>query len=230
MYLELRNLLIHIVLEQIAEPLLVSHSQSPELLLEDLLVEKVAHTETTPGHLGAVRWTNSLPCGAYFLESALQPSQFHSSMMMLTNVASTEFHLFQAIHQLMHIEDNMSPIRDVYPSLGIQPMLLQRLQFLEEAGHMNDTATSNDIDASRVHKAAGENVKVVGDAVCDNRVPGIVTALGATAYLRFVGEDIGELALAFVAPLSAEDNGDGHAEEKKDKRESQDGLQRAVGG
>jgi hypothetical protein len=28
--------------------------------------------------------------------------------------------------------------------------------------------------------------------------------------LRFVGEDVGELALAFVAPLGAENDGDGH--------------------
>jgi hypothetical protein len=32
--------------------------------------------------------------------------------------------------------------------------------------------------------------------------------------LRFVGEDVGELALAFVAPLGAEDNGCGHREDE----------------
>jgi hypothetical protein len=35
--------------------------------------------------------------------------------------------------------------------------------------------------------------------------------------LRFVGKDVGELALTFVAPLGAEDTGDGHREDEEQK-------------
>lgn len=53
-------------------------------------------------------------------------------------------------------------------------------------------------------------MEVVRDAVGDNCVAGIVPSLGSAADLRFVGEDVSELALAFVAPLGTEDNSDGH--------------------
>ena len=53
-------------------------------------------------------------------------------------------------------------------------------------------------------------MEVVRNTIGDDCVTGIVTALGAAADLRLMGEDVGELALAFVAPLGAEDNCDGH--------------------
>jgi hypothetical protein len=55
-YLVPGNLLLNIVLEQISKALLVAICDTAELLLEDLLVEQVAHAQTAPGHLGAVCW------------------------------------------------------------------------------------------------------------------------------------------------------------------------------
>jgi len=55
-YLVLGNLLLNIVLEQISKTLLVAVCNTAKLLLEDLLVEQVAHAQTAPGHLGAVCW------------------------------------------------------------------------------------------------------------------------------------------------------------------------------
>jgi hypothetical protein len=127
-----------------------------------------------------------------------------------TDEALTQFHLFQTVHLLVYIEDNMCPIRDEDATLGLQAMFLQRLQLLEEARHVDHAATSDDVDAAWVHETRRQDVEVVGNAVCDNCVAGVVSALGAAADLRFVGEDVGELALAFVAPLGTEDNGDGH--------------------
>lgn len=89
-------------------------------------------------------------------------------------------------------------------------MLLEGLQFLEEARDVDDAAAADNIDAAGVDEARGQDVEVIGDAVGNDGVSSIVTALGAAADLGFVGEDVGELALAFVAPLGAEDNGDGH--------------------
>lgn len=110
----------------------------------------------------------------------------------------------------MDVEDDMGPIGDVNSSIGIEPMLLQRLEFFKEAGHVDDAAATDDIDAIGVDEAAGQNVEIVSDAVCDNGMACIVTALGTAADLRLMGEDIGELALAFVTPLGAEDDGDRH--------------------
>ena len=123
----------------------------------------------------------------------------------------------------MYVKDDMGAVRDEYPSLGVQAMLLERLELLEEARHVDDTATSDDIDAAGVHETAGQDVEVVGNSVRDDGVAGVVTALGAAADLRLVGKNVGKLALAFVAPLGAEDNGDGHREDEGRGRRRQCG-------
>ena len=135
--------------------------------------------------------------------SALLPG---FSYRFRTNVSSTELNLLEAIHQLVHIEDNVCPVGDVNPVRGVQAVLVQRLQFLKEAGDVDNAAAADDVDAVGVHETRGEDVEVVCDSIGDDGVSGVVTTLRAAAQLRFVGEDVGELALAFVAPLGAEDD------------------------
>jgi hypothetical protein len=189
-YLVLLNLGLDIVLQEVAEALLEARGEPVELLLEDLLVEQVAHAQTAAGHLGAVGWADALLGGA--------------------DEALAQLDLLQPIDLLVDIEDDMRAVRDVYAALGLEPMLLEGLELLEEARHVDDAAAANDVDAVGVDEARGQDVEVVGDAVGDNSVARVVTALGAAADLRLVGEDVGELALAFVAPLGTEDNRDGH--------------------
>ena len=75
---------------------------------------------------------------------------------------------------------------------------------------MHDDAGANEIETSGVNEAGGENMKVVGDAIGDDRVAGVVTALAAGAQITGGAEDIDELAFAFIAPLSAKHDG-GHS-------------------
>lgn len=91
---------------------------------------------------------------------------------------------------------------------------------------MDDAAASDDVNASWVDEARGQDVEVVGDTVGDNRVSSVIAALSAAAKLGFVGEDVGELALAFVAPLGAEDNGDRHGRESRRGGERRDETRR----
>lgn len=135
--------------------------------------------------------------------SALLPG---FSYRVRTNVSSTKLNLLKAIHQLVNIEDNVCPIRDVYSVLGVQTVFVQCLQFLEEAGYVNDATATDDVDAVRVDETGREDVEVVCDTIGDDSVTGVVTTLSAAAQLRFVGKDVGELSLAFVAPLGAEDD------------------------
>jgi len=135
--------------------------------------------------------------------SALLPG---FSCRVRTNVSSTKLDLLEAIHQLVDIEDNVCPVGDVYPVRGVEAVLVKCLQLLEEAGHMDNASAADDVDAVGVDETGGEDVEVVCDTIGDNGVSGVVTTLSAAAQLRFVGEDIGELSLAFVAPLGAEDN------------------------
>ena len=47
-------------------------------------------------------------------------------------------------------------------------------------------------------------------AVDDQRMAGVITALKADDNVRVVGEEIDDLAFAFVAPLGADDCNVGH--------------------
>jgi hypothetical protein len=83
-----------------------------------------------------------------------------------------------------------------------------------------DTAAADDVYAVGVDETGGQDMEVVRDTVGDDCVTGIVTALGTAADLRFVCEDVGELALAFVAPLGAEDNCDGHVRQDEGRTDA----------
>lgn len=135
--------------------------------------------------------------------SALLPG---FSCRVRTNVSSTELNLLKTIHQLVNIEDNMCPVGDKYPVCGVKTVLVQCLQLLEEARHMNDATAADDVDAAWVDEARGEDVEIVCDSIGDDGVSGVVTTLSTAAQLRFVGEDVGELPLAFIAPLGAKDD------------------------
>jgi hypothetical protein len=127
---------------------------------------------------------------------------------ILTYEAIAQLHFLQTIHHLVDVEYHMRSIRDEYPALGVQAMLLQRLEFLEEGRNVHNAAAADDVHARGVDEAGREDVEVIGDAVRDDGVSSIITTLGAAAQLRVVSEDIDELAFAFVAPLGAEYNGD----------------------
>lgn len=110
--------------------------------------------------------------------SALLPG---FSCRVRTNVSSTKLDLFETVNQLVNIEDNVCSVRDVYPVLCVQTMLVQSLELLEEAGHVNDATATDDIDAVRVDETGGKDVEVVCDAVGDDSVSGVVTTLSAAA-------------------------------------------------
>ena len=57
---------------------------------------------------------------------------------------------------------------------------------------MNDTATSNEVDACRVDKTRRQDVHVVCYTICMYVMAGIITALGTTAKLRIGTENIGK--------------------------------------
>ena len=47
-------------------------------------------------------------------------------------------------------------------------------------------------------------------ALVDDRVAGVVAALESDDEVRLLREEVGDLSLAFVAPLRADDRGDRH--------------------
>lgn len=184
------DLVFDVVLQQVAEALLVAGGQASQAGFELGLVEDVAHAHAAAGHLGAVGWADALLGGA--------------------DEGAGQLALLEPVDQLVHVEDDMGAVADVDAGVGGQALCVEGGELVEEAGHMHDAAAADEVDAGRVDEARGQDVEVVGDAVDDDGVAGVVAALGAAAQPGRVGEDVGELALAFVAPLGAEDDGDGH--------------------
>ena len=61
-----------------------------------------------------------------------------------------------------------------------------------------------------IQHAARNELQLEDLAVDDQRVAGVVAALIADAHRRFLGEVVGDAALALVAPLGADDHCAGH--------------------
>lgn len=110
--------------------------------------------------------------------SALLPG---FSYRVRTNVSSTKLNLLKAIHQLVNIKDNVGPVGDVDSVRGVEAVLVQCLQLLKEAGHVDNTTAADNVDAVRVDETRWKDVEVVCDTVGDDGVSGVVTTLRAAA-------------------------------------------------
>lgn len=75
----------------------------------------------------------------------------------------------------------MRAIANVYAVLGTESMLLQCFQLFEERWYVDDASASDEVLATGVYKTAGKDVEIVGDAIGDNGMAGIVSSLRSTA-------------------------------------------------
>jgi hypothetical protein len=83
---------------------------------------------------------------------------------------------------------------------------LHLLDFLDEVGQRQHHAVADQAGDVRTHNAARNQVQRGLDAVDDERVTGVVAALEADHGLCTIGEQVDDLALSFVTPLSADDD------------------------
>ena len=93
----------------------------------------------------------------------------------------------------------------------VDPLGRQRVHLGQQHGGVDDHAVADHRRDVVVEDAAGHQLKGEGLAVDDDGVPGVMTALIADDQLHVLGEQVGELALPFVAPLGPDDHGCGHA-------------------
>src|SRR5690606_37668112 len=68
---------------------------------------------------------------------------------------------------------------------------------------------------ARPEDARGDEVEDVLPPLADDGVPGVVAALGSYDDVGLLGEEIDDLAFAFVAPLGADHDGVGHGRESE---------------
>lgn len=153
-YLESRNFLFDIV-RQLSKAVLVYRLQVPQLPLEELFVQNLSHTNTSPGSLVAVAGADSLAC---------RP-----------NLAPATFGLLKPVDHGVKIEADVCAVGDENALTHIlEALLLQRGQFLEEAGNVDDRAGANEIDTGRGNETRRKDVEIVGHRVMNNGVAGIL--------------------------------------------------------
>ena len=95
-------------------------------------------------------------------------------------------------------------VRDVHSGRG------QLLDFLQQRHRIDHQAVADHRDLARMQNAARHQPQHEFAVADQDRVAGVVAALIAHDVVEAVGEQIDQLALAFVAPLRAENDDIAH--------------------
>ena len=104
----------------------------------------------------------------------------------------------------------------------VDALLFQLGDFVDERVRVEHDAVADDRQLSRPHHARWQERKLVGGAVDDERVAGIVAALEADHDVGLLRQPINNLAFALVAPLGADHDNIGH-EANVPKKRKEDG-------
>ena len=86
----------------------------------------------------------------------------------------------------------------------------QRVDLGEQRRQVDDNAVGDHRDDVVVEDPARRELQRVALAADDDGVPGVVATLVANDVPVFLGQQVDDLGLALVAPLSPDDDGDRH--------------------
>src|SRR5579871_2459370 len=129
----------------------------------------------------------------------------------------------------MKRKDDVGAIADGKLSRDIDAGLLQRFDFVDQRGRIDDNAVSDDGLNAGPQNAAGnelENEFLIADK---DRMAGIVATLVTRDDGEFFGEKVHDLAFALVAPLRAEHNDVSHGIAQNDPLYRAAGAERLNG-
>ena len=90
------------------------------------------------------------------------------------------------------------------------PLAAQVVELVGQHLRVDHDAVADRAQLARIEDPGRDQVELPLHAVADDRVPGVVAALEADHEVRVLGEQVGDLALALVAPLGAHDDDAGH--------------------
>ena len=154
-----------------------------DLLLEDLLVEQVLHADAQPCRLVGVAGADAA-AGRADLQAA-------------------ELGLAGGVQQQVVGHDQVRVGGDAQAA-DVDPPRAQRVELLDQHLRVDHHAVADHAALARVEDARGDQVQLPLLAVAHDRVPGVVAALEAHDGIAVLGEQIGDLALALIAPLGAD--------------------------
>jgi hypothetical protein len=160
-----------------------------DLLLQDLLVEQVLHADPEPRRLVGVSGPDAAP--------------------RRTDLELPELRLAGVVEQHVVRHDQVRVGADLEAG-EVDALGTQVVELVGEDLRVDHHAVADRAQLARIEDAAGDQVELPLDAVANDRVPGVVAALEADDEVGVLGEEVGDLALALVAPLGADDDDAGH--------------------
>ena len=156
-----------------------------ELLAEDLLVQHVLDAQAGAVHLVHVAGADAALGGA--------------------DEVLAELLLVRAVEVLVVGHDDVRVAGDL-EALGGDALLGEHVDLGEEDLGVDDAAVTDHGVGALVHDAGGNLVQSQLLAVGDDGVAGVGTAGVAADHVKVAGDEIGDLALALVAPLSSHEH------------------------
>ena len=113
--------------------------------------------------------------------------------------------LAQLVELAMQRQNERGVLRDLQALRGdVDALRLQALDLVHQMPRIEHHAVADDAELARPHHAGRQQRQLVGDAVDDERMAGIVAALEAHDDVGALRKPVDDLALALVAPLGAD--------------------------
>ena len=113
--------------------------------------------------------------------------------------------------QLLVVRHDQVGVAADHQAAGVDALDGQAVELVEQHGRVDDDAVADDRRDVLVEDSARHQLERERLAVDDDAVAGVVAALVAHDHVHLAGQEVGELALALVAPLGPHHHGCGHA-------------------
>ena len=162
-----------------------------DLLLEDLLVEQVLHADAQARRLVGVAGADAAARGA--------------------DLQAPELRLAGGVEQQVVGHDQVRVGGDAQAA-DVHAPRAQRVELVDQHLRVDHHAVADHAALARIQDARGDQVQLPLLLAPDDRVAGVVAALEAHDRVAVLGEQIGDLALALIAPLGADYHYAWHAE------------------
>ena len=151
---------------------------------EALRVGQVTEPQPPAAHLILVGRADSFGCGP---DLPLSPGPFAG-----------------LLHGAMVGQDHMRMVADPQPVARLEACLAQGIQLFDKRFRVKDHSRAQYGGLFRTQHSAGEQLKDQLFVFMDYGMPGVGATLVARNDIEKLGEDIDDLALAFVSPLCAD--------------------------
>ena len=161
-----------------------------DLLLEDLLVEQVLDADPEPRRLVGVARPDPAPRGP--------------------DLQLAELRLAGVVEQQVVGHDQVRVRRDPQRA-RVDATPAQLVELVGQHLRVDHHPVADHAQLAAVQDPRRDQMELPGLAVADDRVAGVVAALEADDGVGPLGEQVGHLPLALIAPLGADDHDSWHA-------------------